>query len=562
MTSGEGSRKLYAIFRDSLGNATTAEISDGIVVDTVAPSTTGVSVSAQGPTANEFTNSAVVTVRVTNAPTDAVSAQLAQAASALDCVDADLASAISQGLVSSYSFSLTPTEGLKRVCVRFIDAAGNPSVMTASPEPYADTVTLDTTTPTTPTIVDRDQYVRLADGASFSVTIASASTDVNFANYEKLGGTATTWQAVTPTGLTFPFNLVNAGTEAGTRNALRLRARDPAGNVSGESVVFVTADTNAPDAPLLPDGGVQAGSWQLLDEWVDNTRNAATAYWKPSPSSDIASYRVSYGSSTGQLTGTFATQGASPVFTPRPNQSYLTLSGLPNNSQTWFQVEPVDLAGNVGPASQVKSMQPGVVSPNAVATLLLGNNASVSGSVFVQRLATFGRWLYVASYNGFCAQTLPSTCGTQLQIVDLGGSESAIQRGSINQTPGVPVQSPTVLYWPTDNAVSNNGVAPLDMLIDGPLLFLAAGRFVHILNLANPASPEVTCAAPQAHLLGDVGYVICMEHVTLPDEGQRGVFVATNTFVREAGEWRMALHQSSPVADELVDEPTRPSQLN
>ncbi len=80
--------------------------------------------------------------------------------------------------------------------------------------------------------------------------------------------------------------------------------------------------------------------------------------------------------------------------------------------------------------------------------------------------------------------------------------------------------------------------------------------------LANPASPEVTCGSPQAHLLGDVGYVICMEHVTLPDEGQRGVFVATNTFVREAGEWRMALHQSSPVADELVDEPTRPSQLN
>lgn len=82
--------------------------------------------------------------------------------------------------------------------------------------------------------------------------------------------------------------------------------------------------------------------------------------------------------------------------------------------------------------------------------------------------------------------------------------------------------------------------------------------------LVNPSSPEVTCANPQAHLLGDVAYVICLEHVSLPSEGQRGVFVATNTFVREGSSWRLAVHQSSPVADELVGNsaPVRPSQLN
>lgn len=82
--------------------------------------------------------------------------------------------------------------------------------------------------------------------------------------------------------------------------------------------------------------------------------------------------------------------------------------------------------------------------------------------------------------------------------------------------------------------------------------------------LANPASPEVACASPEAHLLGDVAFVICLEHVTLPTEGQRGVFVATNTFVREGIGWRLALHQSSPVADELAESPApvRPSQLN
>ncbi|MEZ4390090.1 MAG: nuclear transport factor 2 family protein [Polyangiales bacterium] len=82
--------------------------------------------------------------------------------------------------------------------------------------------------------------------------------------------------------------------------------------------------------------------------------------------------------------------------------------------------------------------------------------------------------------------------------------------------------------------------------------------------LANPSSPEVSCESPRVSLLGDVAYVICMEHVTLPSENQRGVFVATNAFVREDGAWRLVLHQSSPVADELLppDEGPRPSQLN
>lgn len=98
----------------------------------------------------------------------------------------------------------------------------------------------------------------------------------------------------------------------------------------------------------------------------------------------------------------------------------------------------------------------------------------------------------------------------------------------------------------------------------GPLLGRAAVMRSWVEILSNPGSPEVECAAPSVSLLGDVAYVVCLEHVSLPTEGQRGVFVATNAFVREEDGWRLVLHQSSPVADEggEIDSPLRPSQLN
>lgn len=98
----------------------------------------------------------------------------------------------------------------------------------------------------------------------------------------------------------------------------------------------------------------------------------------------------------------------------------------------------------------------------------------------------------------------------------------------------------------------------------GPIVGRDAGvmRSWHDI-LANPASPEVTCASPRrtcwAMWLRDLHGA---RHP--PRRGAaRGLGSATERLHARGGRvGRVGVHQSSPVADELIDEPTRPSQLN
>lgn len=56
--------------------------------------------------------------------------------------------------------------------------------------------------------------------------------------------------------------------------------------------------------------------------------------------------------------------------------------------------------------------------------------------------------------------------------------------------------------------------------------------------LSNPSSPAIAAANATAHLLGEAAYVICEEHL------DGATLIATNIFVREAGEWKLTHHQA------------------
>jgi ketosteroid isomerase-like protein len=62
--------------------------------------------------------------------------------------------------------------------------------------------------------------------------------------------------------------------------------------------------------------------------------------------------------------------------------------------------------------------------------------------------------------------------------------------------------------------------------------------------LARPDTPMVRPVVRVAVVAGAAAYVICGEAV----EGRATGLVATNTFVREDGGWRMIHHHSGPVA--------------
>lgn len=66
--------------------------------------------------------------------------------------------------------------------------------------------------------------------------------------------------------------------------------------------------------------------------------------------------------------------------------------------------------------------------------------------------------------------------------------------------------------------------------------------------LANPQAPKIRCFRERALIYASTALVICHEIL------EAGLLVATNTFVRESGLWRIAHHQSSPVASDALTE--------
>jgi ketosteroid isomerase-like protein len=73
--------------------------------------------------------------------------------------------------------------------------------------------------------------------------------------------------------------------------------------------------------------------------------------------------------------------------------------------------------------------------------------------------------------------------------------------------------------------------------------------------LSNPNAPRIACFDEQVFLYGDVALVLCEEEL----EG--GTLAASNLFVREANEWRIAHHHAGQIV-RRQPERRRPSRLN
>jgi ketosteroid isomerase-like protein len=72
--------------------------------------------------------------------------------------------------------------------------------------------------------------------------------------------------------------------------------------------------------------------------------------------------------------------------------------------------------------------------------------------------------------------------------------------------------------------------------------------------LSNPNAPRIACFDEQVFLYGDVALVLCEEEL----EG--GTLAASNLFVREDNEWRIAHHHAGQIVGRHPE--GRPSRLN
>ncbi len=485
--STDGTQRIYARFRDALGNE--AYASDTIIADTVAPTGSAPAVSPTGDPG--FVNSPVVTVQFTTI-TGAATMQLAESAVSSPACTAALSTASSQATTSALTMVLNTTQGTHFVCAQFSDAAGNTSSVLSS------SVVLDQTAPTRPVITTGDSYLQLAAGQSATVDIATASTDTNFKGYERLGGTATSWTAVTPTGTRFALPIQNDGSEEGYRNELRLRAVDRAGNASAESSVLITADTNAPE-PAIVDR-----------RWVDNGNLRSAVYWQKPDAGDIEHYELYYNvTPITPLSGAYANEGTSPIRVPANGDTMsTTLSGLVNGSSTYVQVIPVDRAGNRAPLDAgVIQMTSNTVSPNLVASFTV---AGVSHSFTEQY---FDGYLYVGgSYHtpvGIFQNCQGTPGDLKLMTYDLRRLVAPVQNGTINAvTSPVQVSSLTVSNTYLCSASTSE---QMEIRVSPPFLFWSAGSTVRIFDISVRSAPVLKATLtvpasthlPMMELLGD-----------------------------------------------------------
>ena len=68
--------------------------------------------------------------------------------------------------------------------------------------------------------------------------------------------------------------------------------------------------------------------------------------------------------------------------------------------------------------------------------------------------------------------------------------------------------------------------------------------------------PAIECAQAIARVAGSAAFVVCTEIL------EAGELVATNLFVREAGDWKMAHHHAGPVATDADDDEPHSGFLN
>ncbi|MBX7096811.1 MAG: carboxypeptidase-like regulatory domain-containing protein [Myxococcaceae bacterium] len=461
---GTGLQKVYASFRDDLGNTAPA-VSDDITFDVSPPSVTGTTValvtSAPDPT---FVASSSVAAKVSpGVPAGAANVYTVQVATSVTCTASVFSGVPGVPATADLLFVAAGGDGPKRLCVAYDDLAANLSgVLTLD-------FTVDSTPPTQPSTLTPSTTVNLANGAGFDVVTTGAVTEQNFLRYERSTLAAPSWvsaSAVQST-TTFTFAVVSSGAVASTANVLRLRAVDRAGNVSPTTEVVVTTDVVPPAAPVVSQFGVQ------------NFDRRARVFWQAVP--DAVNYRVYYGLQMFPLDGAYADEGVSGFVVPRGTLK-ADLNGLPNGSITYLAVQAVDAAGNVSPVPQVSgdsitnvvAAQPNAVSPSQIGEF------TIPGVGEVLKFAVSGDTVLFAGSNLSCNTGSFAPITITVGAIDAQAIVSPVQSGALV----LPVVAPPVLWslsfadsLTRSDCLSTQG---FDFLVDGQYLYVLSNTRLRI----------------------------------------------------------------------------------
>ncbi|MFH1602072.1 MAG: hypothetical protein ABIB61_03900 [Candidatus Shapirobacteria bacterium] len=234
LSSGNGTKTVYAKFKDAVGNES-GTVSDNIILDTIAPQDSN---SINDGAA--YTNSTSITLTIS--AFDATSGLNQMIISE----NADFTGASWEDYAMSKSLTISSTEGAKTVYLKFKDNAGNES------EVFSDTITLDSTAPT--------GTININNGAAYtgsvSITLAISANDTlsdvaQVIVSEDSSFTGNSWESYT-TSRSFTLS------GAPGQKTVYLKAKDNAGNESGTYSDTIILDDAPPSSLYLdspsPDG--------------------------------------------------------------------------------------------------------------------------------------------------------------------------------------------------------------------------------------------------------------------------------------------------------------------
>ncbi|MBI5097025.1 MAG: carboxypeptidase regulatory-like domain-containing protein, partial [Nitrospirae bacterium] len=298
--AGDGTKTVYVLFRDIVGNETTQAISDDIILDTTTPASPYVTIQEGAYTTNtqihlNLSASGATFMKISEDPTFAGVQPIPY--------------------TPTMTVALSGGDGNKTIYVKYFDDAGNESDLVSA------SVVLDTIPPATPVIFNQNQ---IANQTSFEMTLSTPSTDANFKTYQLKGGQYTDWTDTAET-TTFSFTLTQQGA-----NSLSIRGKDMAGNLSNEASVIITVDSVSPITS---------------DITATATVTTATITWHTS--------EPTYGQVEFGLNQDYGSIQADSNFTTSHS---VQLTGLLGNSLYHYRIISTDIADNVTTSTDLTFM--------------------------------------------------------------------------------------------------------------------------------------------------------------------------------------------------------------
>jgi hypothetical protein len=302
LSTGDGSKTVYAKWRDAAGNWSAVK-SDTIVLDTTAPA--GSITIAAGAAS---TASAAVSVSVPATDTGSGVTQIA--------LSNDGATWTTRSYAASQSWTLSVGNGTRTVYAKWRDGAGNWSAV------KSDTITLDTAAPTgSLTIASGARYA-----TSTSVSLAVPASAVSGVSQVALSNDGATWT-------TRSYGATQAWTLPATNGTRTVYAkwRSGAGLWSGIASDTIVLDTVAPTA-TGPTNGFVAGSSQS-----GSSMSVALGWAGADATSGIARYEL----------GQSIDGGAYATVSTSLTSANLTRALAAGHTYR-FRVRAIDRAGNIG----------------------------------------------------------------------------------------------------------------------------------------------------------------------------------------------------------------------